>query len=74
MGGAMAGSDPWSLTLDTAAPQGNTCYAIMVRFDNNETTRSLYPSSRQGRGGVDPDAAGARPDVGRTSSSTDSGT
>ena len=37
-----AGSDPWSLTLDTAAPQGNTCYAIMVRFDNNETTRSLY--------------------------------
>lgn len=42
MGGAMAGSDPWSLTLDTAAPQGNTCYAIMVRFDNNETTRSLY--------------------------------
>ena len=42
MGGAMAGADPWSLTLDTAAPQGNTCYAIMVRFDNNETTRSLY--------------------------------
>lgn len=43
--GAMGGvvdNDPLELTLDTAAPQGNVCYAIMLRYDNTGDRRSLY--------------------------------
>lgn len=42
--GAMGGylTDEHSLTLDTAAPQGNVCYGIMLRYDENEQHRSCY--------------------------------
>ena len=42
--GAMGGylTDAHSLTLDTAAPQGNVCYGIMLRYDENEQHRSCY--------------------------------
>ena len=42
--GAMGGylTDAHSLTLDTAAPQGNACYGIMLRYDENEQYRSCY--------------------------------
>lgn len=42
--GAMGGclTDAHSLTLDTAAPQGNVCYGIMLRYDENEQYRSCY--------------------------------
>ena len=40
--GGIEGSEPIALTLDTAAPQGNTAYAIMLRYDNTDDKRSLY--------------------------------
>lgn len=42
--GAMGGylTDEHSLTLDTEAPQGNVCYGIMLRYDENEQYRSCY--------------------------------
>lgn len=42
--GAMGGylTDAHSLTLDTAAPQGNVCYGIMLRYDETEQYRSCY--------------------------------
>lgn len=42
--GAMGGylTDAHSITLDTAAPQGNTAYGIMLRYDENEQYRSCY--------------------------------
>ena len=42
--GAMGGylTDAHSLTLDTAAPQGNVCYGVMLRYDENEQHRSCY--------------------------------
>lgn len=42
--GAMGGffSDPRAITLDSAAPQGNVCYALMLRYDENEASRSCY--------------------------------
>lgn len=42
--GAMGGylTDAHSLTLDTAAPQGNVAYGIMLRYDENEQYRSCY--------------------------------
>lgn len=40
--GGIEGTDPVTLTLDTASPQGNVCYAIMLRFDATEEMRSLY--------------------------------
>lgn len=42
--GAMGGylTDAHSLTLDTAAPQGNVCYGIMLRYDETEQHRSCY--------------------------------
>lgn len=40
--GGVEGDDPITLTLDTAAPQGNVCYAIMLRYDNTDDKRSLY--------------------------------
>ena len=42
--GAMGGffSDPRAVTLDSAAPQGNVCYALMLRYDENEARRSCY--------------------------------
>lgn len=40
--GGIEGEDPITLTLDTAAPQGNVCYGIMVRYDNTDERRSLY--------------------------------
>lgn len=32
--GGVTGDDALKVTLDTAAPQGNVCYGIMLRFDN----------------------------------------
>lgn len=40
--GGIDGEDPITLTLDTAAPQGNVCYGIMLRYDNTDERRSLY--------------------------------
>lgn len=42
--GAMGGylTDAHSVTLDTAAPQGNVAYGIMLRYDENEQYRSCY--------------------------------
>lgn len=40
--GGVEGDDPITLTLDTAAPQGNVCYGIMLRYDNTDDARSLY--------------------------------
>lgn len=40
--GGIEGDDPITLTLDTAAPQGNVCYGIMLRYDNTDDRRSLY--------------------------------
>lgn len=42
--GAMGGylTDAHSLTLDTAAPQGNVCYGVMLRYDETEQCRSCY--------------------------------
>lgn len=42
--GAMGGylTDAHSLTLDTAAPQGNVAYGIMLRYDETEQHRSCY--------------------------------
>lgn len=37
-----SGDDPVTLTIDSAAPQGNTAYAIMLTLDDNEQSRSLY--------------------------------
>lgn len=40
--GGVDGEDPLTLTLDTASPQGNVCYGIMLRYDNTDERRSLY--------------------------------
>lgn len=40
--GGIEGEDPLTLTLDTASPQGNVCYGIMLRYDATEEMRSLY--------------------------------
>lgn len=40
--GGIEGEDPITLTLDTESPQGNVCYAVMIRYDNTEECRSLY--------------------------------
>lgn len=42
--GAMGGylTDARSVALDTAAPQGNVCYALMLRYDETEQFRSCY--------------------------------
>lgn len=40
--GGIEGEDPITLTLDTASPQGNVCYGIMLRYDNTDDARSLY--------------------------------
>ena len=42
--GAMGGyfADARSVALDTAAPQGNVAYGVMLRYDENEQYRSCY--------------------------------
>lgn len=40
--GGIEGEDPLTLTLDTASPQGNVAYSIMLRYDNTDDARSLY--------------------------------
>ena len=37
MGGYQLDADPVTLTLDTSAPKGNTCYGIMLHYDENDT-------------------------------------
>ena len=51
--GAMGGylTDAHSVTLDTAAPQGNVAYGIMLRYDENEQYRSCYIRVVRGCGG-----------------------
>lgn len=42
--GGILGDDPITVTLDTASPQGNVCYGIMLRYDNTDSfidSRSL---------------------------------
>lgn len=52
--GGIEGEDPVMLTLDTAAPQGNVCYAIMLRYDNTEDRRSLYFNVVRGEASATP--------------------
>lgn len=37
MGGWRTSSDPATITLTQSAPQGNTAYGIMLRYDENDT-------------------------------------
>lgn len=34
--GGVTGDDALTVTLDSAPPQGNVCYAVMLRFDNTD--------------------------------------
>lgn len=54
--GAMGGylTDAHSLTLDTAAPQGNVCYGVMLRYDETEQYRSCYLRVVRGDAGSSP--------------------
>ena len=54
--GAMGGylTDAHSLTLDTAAPQGNVAYGIMLRYDETEQYRSCYLRVVRGDAGSSP--------------------
>ena len=54
--GAMGGylTDAQSLTLDTAAPQGNVAYGIMLRYDETEQYRSCYLRVVRGDAGSSP--------------------
>ena len=55
--GGVEGDDPITLTLDTAAPQGNVCYAIMLRFDNTDSfadSRSILLNVVRGDAGESP--------------------
>ena len=54
--GAMGGylTDAHSLTLDTAAPQGNVAYGIMLRYDETEQHRSCYLRIVRGDAGSSP--------------------
>ena len=54
--GAMGGylTDAHSLTLDTAAPQGNVAYGIMLRYDETEQHRSCYLRVVRGDAGSSP--------------------
>lgn len=46
--------DPATLELDTAAPQGNVAYAIMLRCDDNDDKRSLYLHVEKGTADANP--------------------
>ena len=55
--GGVNGDDPVTLTLDTAAPQGNVCYAVMLRFDNTDSfadSRSILLNVVRGDAGENP--------------------
>ena len=42
--GGVTGDDPLTVTLDAAPPQGNVCYAVMLRYDDTDSfadSRSL---------------------------------
>lgn len=52
--GGVEGDDPITLTLDTAAPQGNVCYGIMLRYDNTDDKRSLYFNVVRGDAAAEP--------------------
>ena len=54
MGGIPSDSDPVVLTLDESAPQGNTCYSLMLRLDDNEAYRSLYIRVVKGESAANP--------------------
>lgn len=54
--GAMGGilGDPITLQLDTAAPQGNVAYAVMLRCDDNDDRRSMYLAVVKGDASASP--------------------
>lgn len=55
--GGVEGDDPITLTLDTAAPQGNVCYAVMLRYDNTDSfadSRSILLNVVRGDAGESP--------------------
>lgn len=54
MGGIPATSDPMKITLESGTVNGNTAYAIMLRIDNNEDTRSLYFRVAKGEASASP--------------------
>lgn len=41
MGGIKADAGPMTLQLDSSAAEGDVCYAVMLRYDNNTDMRSL---------------------------------
>lgn len=41
MGGIPTDGEPMILTLDTGSAQGNTCYGVMLRYDENQDARTL---------------------------------
>lgn len=54
IGGIPLDSDPVTLTLSDSAPQGNTCYGIMLRLDDRSEYRSAYIRVAQGGTGSSP--------------------
>lgn len=54
MGGIPSGMDPMKITLESGSVSGNTAYAIMLRIDNNEDTRSLYFRVAKGEASASP--------------------
>lgn len=54
IGGIPLDSDPVTLTLSASAPQGNTCYGIMLRLDGRSEYRSTYIRVAQGGTGSIP--------------------
>lgn len=54
MGGVKASDGPLTLTLDTGAAQGNVCYGVMLRYDNNPNMRGLGFRVVKGTAGANP--------------------
>ena len=54
IGGAIGGwrGDPRTVTLLSAAPQGDVICSVLLRFDNNEDYRSIYLVVREGAVGA----------------------
>ena len=54
MGGIPSTSDPMKITLERETVNGNIAYAIMLRIDNNDDTRSLYFRVAKGEAAASP--------------------
>lgn len=54
MGGIPSDVQPMRLTIDTGTVQGNTCYGIMLRYDENQDARTLSIRPVKGEPGASP--------------------